>query len=156
LVLQEALQAANTLMDEARKAELLAVLAPRLPEEQRETVLLEALSAVSAISDEWRRVKVLITLLPELPETIYMATGPLVNEDWLDLVVLAFSPNLEEAKREEALREALRATRLLEDEVQRARALRALAPYIPKDVYESVEALTDEGHRGRVLIALIP
>lgn len=154
--LREALRASRALTNAWNRAEILAALTQNLPEEEQEPILREALDIAATISDERQRAKVLIALAPQLSPAIYMATGILPDEGWLSPLLTALSPHLAEEDREQAMQEALRAARGLEDEARRARVLSALAPYIPEEVYKAVGELVDEGQRGRVLIVLAP
>jgi len=85
------------------RAEALAALAPRLPENLRKTALQDALAAAQGIQKEDNRAEALSALAPRLPENL----------------------------RKTALQDALAAAQGIQKEDDRAEALRALAPHLP-------------------------
>jgi hypothetical protein len=97
------LDVARTITGEGLRAEVLAALAPALPEGERSGVLDEALTAARRITDEWLQAEALVALAPAVAA-------------------------LPEGERSGVLAEALRAARTIADVSPRARVFAALAP----------------------------
>ena len=129
---EEALVYARQMPGARARAEVLRVLAERLPEGWREEVFEEAVAAAREIGDERERAEVLGSLAERLPEgrgeevfeEALAAAREIGDERWR-AEVLGF---LAERLPEGLLGEALAAAQEIEDEKTRVEALVSLAP----------------------------
>ena len=129
-LLAQALAASQAIGDERSRAEALAALAPQLTGEARQQALAQALAASQAIGEEGHRAEALAALAPQLtgePQRLAAGAGR---------------------------RAAIGAER------SRAEALAALAPQLTGDLLAQAlaasQAIGDERHRARMLVAFLP
>jgi hypothetical protein len=135
--LRRALVATRRLGSASDRASGLAELAPNLDEPLKEEVLQEALAATREMADADERAKVLAELTPELlsrplslKEALMVAQQ--IGDEWSRMYALSVP------LKGEALEKALGAARALPSRYERANALVALAPRIPKRLGEKV------------------
>ncbi len=168
-VLEQALEAANSLQNEGLKAQALTAIAPQLKESDRLTALKQALDAAQAIEDESSRARALGAIAPQLrestPELLKQAlesAQALPSEYDRAQVLGAIAPQLRESTPE-LLKQALEAAQAFQSRHFRAQALGAIAPQLRestpellKQALEAAQALPSEYDRAQALSAIAP
>jgi hypothetical protein len=133
-LIPEALAAARQLTDQRYLAQLLAMLAARLPPGERQQAADEALAAARPVTDQRRRLELLAAVVARLPADLRQQAGT------------------------EALAAAEQNTGV--DDYNRGKLLVELAPHVPADLLArtlaAVGGLTDEFSKGTALAALAP
>ncbi|MDC8449831.1 MAG: DUF4062 domain-containing protein [Nitrospira sp.] len=182
----EALAAARALDDSGTgtRAQLLADLAPHMPQQARALALDQALAAAQALDWPWEsmgplvalaphrpeavlgatqefddsrpRAGVLAALAPYLPEAVLAAAQEIHDHYSLATVLTALAPHVSEQERELMLDQAWSAAKALDHSGTRAEALAALAPYRPEVVFTATQELDHNWSRAKVLAALAP
>lgn len=132
-MLREALATTRAIQDEGDQIETLAVLAPYLPEPDREQALQEVLAASWAIEPNYDRTRVLTGLIPHLTEPILhetlTAAREIEDKAYRAKMLVSLVPYLPTLEREEVLREGVALARQIEGH-DREEVLSGLAPYL--------------------------
>lgn len=133
-VLHEAIvtarQELNT-KDTEEKIEILAALAPYIPEAERQPILREALDATLAIDKEDERVQALVALIPHLPEDLLIEAVS-VPEGWKYKSIAVLLPHLPQWVKDQLQQQILEANLVTEDIQRRTVDLAMLAPHLPE------------------------
>ncbi|PZV06510.1 MAG: hypothetical protein DCF32_09605 [Leptolyngbya sp.] len=144
-VLQQALEAAESIADPAAKAYALSEIAPRLPESEQKGLLERALAAADTIQDDYYKAQSLSKIAPRLPESEQkglleraLATADTIQDDYYKAQALSeIAPRL--PKTDKALLEqALAAADTIQHDFDKAIALSAIAPRLPESEQKAV------------------
>ena len=189
--LQQALTAASAITHDEDKARALTGLAPHLDEARRADALEQALTAASAMANNplmvFAKVEVLTGLAPHLDEarradalrqaltavTTFGGGLDIIDSNLFSLharhahkarVLTDLAPHLDEARRADALEQALTAARAITYDEHKARALTRLAPHLDEarraDALEpaltAARAITDDEDKAYALTGLVP
>ena len=162
VLMAEALAAAQGITHEEKRAEVLAVLLPRLAELGHPE---DALTAARRIADEWEQTEALAGLSSYLPETRrvrdlqdVIATAQAIADERGRAVALT---RWALHSSEPLLREALATARGITDERWRTKALAGLLPRLaelghPEDALAAAQEIVDASWRAEVLGRLAP
>jgi hypothetical protein len=158
-ILGEALAALTIITSDEDRVHILADLAPQLPI----PLYGEALAAAVAITSDDSRAQALSDVAPYLPGDLHSqaldAAMALGSDRFRAQALTALVPYLDGEQRTRGLAQALVAATALADpnhDFDRAKALAALAPYIPEEVFALAIAEPDDFLREQVLGALAP
>ncbi len=185
----EALAVARALDDQeigtqVDRAELLAKLAPHMPQQERTLALDQALAAAQRLEWPWERSGPLRALAPHKPEAVFAAARELSGDSFrasvlealapyqpeavlaaaqeihdhysLATVLTSLAPHASEQDRELLLDQAWAAAQALDHSGNRSAALATLAPYRPEAVFAATQELDEDWDRATVLVALAP
>ena len=163
-LLDEAGEVAVTIGDLQVRAETLAALAERLPEDTRMKTFHCALEAASAIHDDWERSYALERLAARLPVELVEKALNIARERSPEYrtpgALAAYSTKLPAARRMGLNAEALDIVRSLEDAQEQKLALETISEHLPdelvRDALEIVQAMSSEGYRVDALAAIAP
>ncbi len=154
-VLQEVLEAIWAIEDEAERSEVLAELAPFLPESLQK----DALKAALEIKDETEQARSLVALIPFLPQLLLLEVLEAANKIQDEGPRAEVLVGLVSSRPKMLLWEVLEIVRTIEDEGHRARTLVALNPHFPemlkREILEVALAIEDEEYRAWVLAELV-
>jgi hypothetical protein len=165
-LLDRALEAADDIQADEGRAEVLATLVPRLPEERRRVILRRELFRVRSIGDEAAQLHALAALVPYAPQDMRTELAKAVleasqamgehNDDFG--MVAELWPHLPSDQAAVALDQALDAARAIGDAERRAGALATLVPSLPEArIPEALEIARSLGDDALVVLApLVP
>lgn len=185
----EALAAARALDDQeigtdVNRAELLAELAPYMPQQERTLALDQALAAAQGLEWPWERSGPLTTLAPHKPEAVFAAARELSDDSFrasvlealvpyqpeavlaasqeiqdqycVATVLTALAQHASEQDRELLLDQAWAAAQRIDYRYGGAEVLATLAPYRPEAVFAATQKFDEDWDRATVLVALAP
>ncbi len=180
----EALAAARAHDHSGNRAELLADLAPHMPQQARTLALDEALAAAQALEWGWERSGPLRALAPHRPEAVFAAALELSDDSFRasvlealvhyqpeavlaaaqeirdhlsqTMVFAALAPHMSEQERELMLDQSWSAAQAIDHSGNRAAALTTLAPHRSEAVLAAIQGFEDDWDRKIVLVALAP
>jgi hypothetical protein len=165
-LLDRALEAADDIPADEGRADVLAMLIPRLPQERRRMILRRELSRVRSIGDEAAQRRTLAALIPHLPQDMRPELANAVlqasqamgeHNDYFGMVAELWR-HLPSGRAAVVLDQALDAVRAIDDSRRRAEALAALVPSLPEaripEALEIAQSLGDDAYLA--LAPLVP
>ena len=153
-VLQQALQAAECIVNPQSKAQALIAIAPHLPASEQRAVLERALTAVDNLQDDSYKARALIAIAPHLPaseqravlERALTAADNLQDDYYKAKALIAIAPHLPASEQRAVLERAFTAADNLQDDYK-AQVLSAIAPWVTlnnlKSFWEATFSLPD-------------
>ena len=169
-VLQQALQAAESIDDPTAKAEALSAIAPRLPEFEQKAVLERALALADNLQDDKYKAYALSAISPRLPasepallERALTVADNIQDDRYKAGALSEIAPRLPESETA-LLERALTAADNIQNDSSKASALSAIAPHLPASEQRAVleRALTaadniqNDSYKASALSAIAP